>query len=126
MLRPDYRSSGQLGWDAYIRAKNAGTILASNSADIESGVRKLIAQGSVDPKRIVIIGLSYGGVMTNYIGTHSTLFSAAITYEGFDYFTDWAGGRNGPTTTSRWNGKWAGRCSTAWTCTRRIPSCPDC
>jgi len=91
VLRPDYRSSGQLGWDAYMRAKNAGTVLAANRADIESGVQELIDQGVVDPKRIVIIGLSYGGVMTNYIATHSKMFSAAITYEGFDYFIDWGG-----------------------------------
>lgn len=32
--------------------------------DIESGVRHMIAQGSVDPKRVAIWGSSYGGLMT--------------------------------------------------------------
>ena len=32
--------------------------------DIESGVRHLVAQGFVDPKRVGIWGLSYGGLMT--------------------------------------------------------------
>ncbi len=91
VLRPDYRSSGNLGWDAYLRAKESGRILAANRADIESGVQKLIDAGSVDPKRIILIGLSYGGVMTDYIATRSRMFAAAICYEGFDYLIDWGG-----------------------------------
>ncbi|HEY0301905.1 MAG TPA: alpha/beta fold hydrolase [Rhizomicrobium sp.] len=91
ILRPDYRSSGQLGWDAYLRAKESGRILAANRADIESGVQTLIDAGSVDPKRMILIGLSYGGLMTNYIATRSRMFAAAIGYEGFDYLVDWPG-----------------------------------
>lgn len=90
-MRPDYRSSGQLGWDAYLRAKESGRILAANRADIESGVQTLIDAGSVDPKRMILIGLSYGGLMTNYIATRSRMFAAAIGYEGFDYLVDWPG-----------------------------------
>ncbi len=91
VLRPDYRSSGNLGWDAYLRAKNAGRIFAADRADIESGVQKLIDDGSVDPKRMVLIGLSYGGLMTDYIATHSAMFAAGICYEGLDYLIDWGG-----------------------------------
>ncbi len=91
ILRPDYRSSGHLGWDAYLRVKESGEILAANRADIESGVQKLIDAGSVDPKRMILIGLSYGGLMTNYIATRSKMFAAAIGYEGFDYLVDWPG-----------------------------------
>jgi dipeptidyl aminopeptidase/acylaminoacyl peptidase len=91
VLRPDYRSSGQLGWDAYLRAKQSEQILAANQADIESGVQSLIDAGTVDPHRMVVIGLSYGGVMTNFIATHSKMFAAGIGYEGFDYLIDWAG-----------------------------------
>jgi dipeptidyl aminopeptidase/acylaminoacyl peptidase len=91
VLRPDYRSSGNLGWAPYLRAKDAGQIFAANRADIESGVQKLIDAGSVDPKRMVLIGLSYGGAMTDYIATHSKMFAAGICYEGFDYLVDWSG-----------------------------------
>ncbi|MEI9996715.1 MAG: prolyl oligopeptidase family serine peptidase [Rhizomicrobium sp.] len=91
VLRPDYRASGELGWGPYIRSKNAGRIFADDRADIESGVQMLIDGGSVDPTRLILIGLSYGGAMTNYIATHSTMFRAAITYEGLDYLTDWGG-----------------------------------
>jgi dipeptidyl aminopeptidase/acylaminoacyl peptidase len=54
-------------------------------------VQKLIAEGIVDPKRMIMIGLSYGGAVTNYVSTHSKMFAAAITYEGLDYLVDWGG-----------------------------------
>lgn len=47
-------------------------------ADIEDGVRWLIAQGWVDESRIGIHGHSYGGYISAYALTHSTLFSLGV------------------------------------------------
>ncbi len=47
-------------------------------ADIEDGVKWLIAQGGVDESRIGIEGHSYGGYMTCYALTHSTMFKCGI------------------------------------------------
>lgn len=46
--------------------------------DIMAGVDKAIALG-VDPQRLGVMGLSYGGYMTNWIITHSDRFAAAVT-----------------------------------------------
>ncbi|MBI5865516.1 MAG: DPP IV N-terminal domain-containing protein [Planctomycetes bacterium] len=47
-------------------------------ADIEDGLKWLIAQGGVDEGRIGIEGHSYGGYMTCYALTHSTMFRCGI------------------------------------------------
>lgn len=47
-------------------------------ADIEDGVKWLISQGGVDESRIGIEGHSYGGYMTCYALTHSTMFKCGI------------------------------------------------
>ena len=47
-------------------------------ADIMAGVDGAVALG-VDPDRLGVMGLSYGGYMTNWIITHSHRFAAAVT-----------------------------------------------
>src|ERR1051325_11855096 len=43
---------------------------------VEAAVKKVIAMGYVDPKRIGINGHSYGGEGAAFIGTRSRLFAA--------------------------------------------------
>jgi len=59
-------------WQAYRRLGR------TELADIEDGVRWLIERGWADPQRIGITGHSYGGYMTCYALTHSTLFSLGV------------------------------------------------
>ncbi len=46
--------------------------------DIEDVIRWVLEHEPADPKRVGITGHSYGGFMTSYAMTHSTLFSAGV------------------------------------------------
>lgn len=59
-------------WHAY------GRLGVTELADIEDGLKWLIAQGGVDETRIGIAGHSYGGYMAAYALTHSTMFRCGI------------------------------------------------
>lgn len=54
--------------------------------DIEDSLRYLIERGLADPERIGITGHSYGGYMTGYAMTHSTMFRCGISGSPV---TDW-------------------------------------
>lgn len=73
----DNRSAGGQGavstWQAYQRLGE------TELADIEDGLRWLIAnRPGIDPERVGIYGHSYGGFMTSYALTHSTLFKIGV------------------------------------------------
>ncbi len=51
-------------------------------ADIEDAVRWLVSEPWVDPDRIAITGHSFGGFVTAYALTHSTLFRLGIAESG--------------------------------------------
>ena len=59
VLQPQFRGSTGFG-DAYVKAgyRQWGGLMQD---DVTDGVRHLIADGTADPKRICIAGLSYGG-----------------------------------------------------------------
>jgi dipeptidyl aminopeptidase/acylaminoacyl peptidase len=58
---------------------------------VESAVKKVIAMGYVDPKRIGINGHSYGGEGAAFIGTRSRLFAAVGVGAGVsDLYTDFS------------------------------------
>ena len=53
-------------------------------------------QPAVDPKRIGHIGASYGGFMTMYLASHSTLFKAGVAHAGISTLSSyWGQGRWG-------------------------------
>lgn len=54
----------------------------SELADIETAIKWLTANPWADPERVGISGWSYGGFMTAFAMTHSTLFSAGIAGAG--------------------------------------------
>lgn len=51
-------------------------------ADILSGVAKLFAEGLADPKRLGIMGWSYGGYLANWIVSRTDAFAAASSGAG--------------------------------------------
>jgi fermentation-respiration switch protein FrsA (DUF1100 family) len=58
---------------------------------VEAAVKKVIAMGYVDPKRIGINGHSYGGEGAAFIGTRSRLFAAVGVGAGVsDLYTDFS------------------------------------
>jgi dipeptidyl-peptidase 4 len=64
--------SSSAAWQVY------GDLGRQELADIEDGLRWLLAHERADPTRIGISGFSYGGYMTAYALTHSDMFAFGI------------------------------------------------
>jgi len=58
VLEPNFRGS-DLDWD--FERKGFGEFGRKMQTDLSDGVRHLVSQGTVDPKRVCIVGASYGG-----------------------------------------------------------------
>lgn len=50
--------------------------------DLMAGVDTVLAMGEVDPQRLGITGISYGGFMTNWVVGHTDRFAAAVSVNG--------------------------------------------
>jgi len=59
VLQPEFRGSSGFGWDHL--AAGFGEWGRKMQTDLSDGVRHLVEQGIVDPKRVCIVGASYGG-----------------------------------------------------------------
>lgn len=59
VLQPNFRGSEGFGWD-FIKA-GFGEWGKKMQTDLSDGVRDLATQGIIDPKRVCIVGASYGG-----------------------------------------------------------------
>nr|WP_310000104.1 S9 family peptidase [Caulobacter segnis] len=59
VLRPNFRGSEGFGWD-FVKA-GFGEWGKKMQTDLSDGVRDLAKQGIVDPRRVCIVGASYGG-----------------------------------------------------------------
>lgn len=59
VLRPNFRGSDGFGW-AFVEA-GFGQWGKAMQTDLSDGVRYLAKQGTIDPKRVCIVGASYGG-----------------------------------------------------------------
>jgi acetyl esterase/lipase len=59
VLQVNYRGSDGFGWD--FMAAGFGQWGGKMQTDLSDGVRYLAAQGTIDPKRVCIVGASYGG-----------------------------------------------------------------
>ncbi len=59
VLQPQYRGSADLGWD--LEQAGFGEYGRKMQSDLSDGVRALAASGYIDPKRVCIVGASYGG-----------------------------------------------------------------
>jgi len=75
VLRPNPRGSTGYGKDfRYANFKDWGF---GDYEDIMSGVDKAIDMGVADPKRLAVMGWSYGGYMTSFVVTRTDRFKAA-------------------------------------------------
>jgi dipeptidyl aminopeptidase/acylaminoacyl peptidase len=81
VLQPNYRGSSGYGAD-FILAGD-GEWAGKVQYDVQDGVKKLIAGGIADPKRICIVGASYGGYMALAGATFSPdLYACAVSFAG--------------------------------------------
>jgi dienelactone hydrolase len=81
VLQPNFRGSSGYGWN-FVQAGD-GEWAGKVQYDVQDGVKKLIADGITDPKRICIVGASYGGYMALAGATFSPdLYACAISYAG--------------------------------------------
>ena len=80
VLKPNYRGSTGYG-DAFLRGMVGGYFTQSH-LDVMSGVDAVIAMGLADPGRLVKMGASAGGHMTNKLITFTDRFKAASSFAG--------------------------------------------
>ena len=80
MLQPNYRGSTGYG-DAFLRDM-VGHYFKNAHLDVMAGVDEVIAMGVADPDRLVKMGWSGGGHMTNKIITFTDRFKAASSGAG--------------------------------------------
>jgi dipeptidyl aminopeptidase/acylaminoacyl peptidase len=80
VLDPNYRGSTGYG-DAFLRDM-VGHYFHEADKDVLAGVDALIASGSADPDKLVAMGWSAGGHMTNWLVTTTTRFKAAASGAG--------------------------------------------
>ena len=80
VLQPNYRGSTGYG-DDFMRDMVGGYFRQSH-LDVMTGVDHLIAEGIADPDRMVKMGWSAGGHMTNKIITYTDRFKAASSGAG--------------------------------------------
>jgi dipeptidyl aminopeptidase/acylaminoacyl peptidase len=103
VLRPNYRGSTGYG-DAFLRDMVKGYFKNSH-LDVLAGVDHVIAMGIADPTKLIKMGWSAGGHMTNKIITYTDRFKAASSGAGAanwismyaqsdirEYRTPWFGG----------------------------------
>jgi dipeptidyl aminopeptidase/acylaminoacyl peptidase len=80
VLKPNYRGSTGYG-DAFLREMSKGYFKQAH-LDVMTGTDALIAKGIADPARLVKMGWSAGGHMTNKIVTFTDRFKAASSGAG--------------------------------------------
>jgi dipeptidyl aminopeptidase/acylaminoacyl peptidase len=80
VVRPNVRGSDTFGsaW----RAALGGRWGEVDAEDVEAVVAGLVDRGLIDPQRVGIIGLSYGGFLTQWLIGASQTFAAAVAENG--------------------------------------------
>ncbi len=93
---PNIRGATGYGAD-WVRAHSDGWGEVDDE-DVMAVLDHLVADGLADPRRVGLIGLSYGGYLVNWlIGAHPDRFAAAVTDGGVaDLWTSWALSDSGP------------------------------
>jgi dipeptidyl aminopeptidase/acylaminoacyl peptidase len=80
VFRPNYRGSS--GYGDEFMTQITPHLVSRPGKDILEGVDALVKEGIADPDRLTIGGYSYGGYMTNWLITQTTVFKAAVTGAG--------------------------------------------
>jgi dipeptidyl aminopeptidase/acylaminoacyl peptidase len=73
---------GSDGYGRDYRSALLGRWGEADLPDLQAGVEHAIAQGYIDPDRLVVTGGSYGGFMTAWVIGHDDRFRAAVAQRG--------------------------------------------
>jgi dienelactone hydrolase len=102
VLKPNFR--GSEGYGSVFAVANRRDLGGGDFRDIMAGVDELIRRGLADPKRMGIMGGSYGGYMTNWAVSQTDRFAAAVSMFGiFSLVTDYSNSE-----ISRWDRDYLG------------------
>lgn len=86
VFRPNFRGSGGYGEDFY--TKGEGQIGRTMQDDLDDGMDWLVEQGFADPKRVCLVGASYGGYAAIWgVIRNPERYRCAASFAGV---TDWA------------------------------------
>jgi len=104
VLQVNFRGSDGFGW-SFTKA-GFGEWGRKMQTDLSDGVRHLAAQGTIDPKRVCIVGASYGGYAALAGAALDTgVYRCAAAVAGLSdlrRFVDWARVRNGVGSVRYW------------------------
>jgi dipeptidyl aminopeptidase/acylaminoacyl peptidase len=95
VILPNIRGSATYGAD-WIRPQ-LGDWGGVDATDVHAAVDHVVAIGLADPDRLGVMGLSYGGFMTNWLVGTTDRFKAAVSENGVtNQVADWANSDGGP------------------------------
>jgi len=90
VLQPNFRGSDGYG-PAFLKA-GYGEWGGKMQSDLSDGVKALVAKGTVDPKRVCIVGSSYGGYAALAGATiDQGVYNCAVDISGVSDVTAWLG-----------------------------------
>jgi len=84
VLRINFRGSS--GYGERFRSLSIGKVGISETLDVLSGIEYLSGKGIIDTSRMGVMGWSWGGYLSAYLLTHTTVFKAISVGAGI---TDW-------------------------------------
>jgi dipeptidyl aminopeptidase/acylaminoacyl peptidase len=95
VILPNIRGSATYGGD-WIEPQ-LGDWGGVDAADVHAAVDHVIQLGLVDPDRLGVLGLSYGGFMVNWLVGTTDRFAAAVSENGVtNQISGWANSDSGP------------------------------
>jgi dipeptidyl aminopeptidase/acylaminoacyl peptidase len=104
VLQVNYRGSNGFGWE--FMSAGFGQFGRKMQTDLSDGVRYLAAQGAIDPKRVCIVGASYGGYAALAGASIDTgVYRCAVSVAGLSdlkRFVTWGERGDGPATRRYW------------------------
>jgi dipeptidyl aminopeptidase/acylaminoacyl peptidase len=104
VLQVNYRGSGGFGWN-FVSA-GFGQFGRKMQSDLSDGVNYLAGQGMIDPKRVCIVGASYGGYAALAGATLDTgVYRCAVSVAGISdlrKMENWERGENGEAVQRYW------------------------
>ena len=92
VLQPQFRGSADLGWD--LEKAGFGEWGRKMQSDLSDGVRALAKAGLIDPKRVCIVGASYGGYAALAgVTLEQGVYRCAVSYAGISDMHRMIGGQ---------------------------------
>ena len=89
VLSPNYR--GSEGYGNAFSTASRNDLGGGDAQDVLAGIDRAVAEGLADPKRIGVVGSSYGGYLVNWLIGRTDRFQAAISKFGiFSLATDFS------------------------------------